>query len=316
MLLNVWEFTRQEGQGPQMSTQDVGPIVTTAATICRSRSDVSHRLPIAASHRRAPRVKAALQCRVHVGEGRVSVEPCARETVPLMVDGQGERSVRVIGVDGCRKGWVGLSCDLRGYFGATIGELIAAADADGILEVIAIDIPIGLPTAGMRQADALARREVGRRASSVFSTPVRAALAAASHREASAINTAATGKGLSQQAYALGAKILEVDDWVLSEARRVIEIHPEVSFARMAGRTMAHPKATWAGSAERREVLARTGIVVPAGIGRAGEMAGVDDVLDAAAACWTAGRFAKGLAVSLPASPEDFGDGHLAGIWA
>lgn len=30
MLLNVWEFTGQEGQGPQMSTQDVGTIVTTA----------------------------------------------------------------------------------------------------------------------------------------------------------------------------------------------------------------------------------------------------------------------------------------------
>ena len=32
MLLNVWEFTGQEGQGPQMSTPDVGTIVTTAAT--------------------------------------------------------------------------------------------------------------------------------------------------------------------------------------------------------------------------------------------------------------------------------------------
>ena len=31
MLLNVWEFTGQEGQGPEISTQDVGTIVTTAA---------------------------------------------------------------------------------------------------------------------------------------------------------------------------------------------------------------------------------------------------------------------------------------------
>jgi hypothetical protein len=31
MLLNVWEFTGQEGHGPQMSTQDVGTVVTTAA---------------------------------------------------------------------------------------------------------------------------------------------------------------------------------------------------------------------------------------------------------------------------------------------
>lgn len=31
MLLNVWEFTGQEGRGPQVSAQDVGTIVTTAA---------------------------------------------------------------------------------------------------------------------------------------------------------------------------------------------------------------------------------------------------------------------------------------------
>ena len=31
MLLNVWEFTGQEGQNPEISAKDVGIIVTTAA---------------------------------------------------------------------------------------------------------------------------------------------------------------------------------------------------------------------------------------------------------------------------------------------
>jgi predicted RNase H-like nuclease len=100
----------------------------------------------------------------------------------------------VLGVDACKEGWVGVSNDLRGYFGRTIGALVEAADADGALAVIAIDTPIGLPTNGPRQADVLARQLIGRRASSVFSTPVRAALVAATHAEATALSVGATGK--------------------------------------------------------------------------------------------------------------------------
>ncbi len=222
----------------------------------------------------------------------------------------------MLGVDGCKKGWVGVSSDLHGYFGTTIGELIAAADADGELDVIAIDIPIGLPTAGPRQADVLARQLVGKRASSVFATPVRAALLAATHAEASAISVAATGKGLSQQAYALRAKILEVGGWISSGDRSVIEVHPEVSFAAMAGRPLKFAKSTWAGSEERRRILANAGIEVFGDLGRAGAMAGSDDVLDAAAALWTARRYARHVAISHPDPPESFGDGHAAAIWA
>lgn len=119
---------------------------------------------------------------------------------------------RVLGVDACKKGWVGITNDSHGYFGSSITDLMGAALQDGSLDVIAIDIPIGLPNTGPRQADALARKLIGRRASSVFPTPVRAALAAASHTEATAISVQSTGKGLSQQAYALRKKILEVDD--------------------------------------------------------------------------------------------------------
>jgi predicted RNase H-like nuclease len=224
---------------------------------------------------------------------------------------------RVLGVDACKKGWIGISSDLRGYFGPTIGALVEAADADGALEVVAIDIPIGLPTNGPRQADVLARKLVGRRASSIFSTPVRAALATTTHAQATAISVEATGKGMSQQAYALGAKILEVDAWARAGVgRRVIEVHPEVSFATMANRPLVHPKSTWAGSEERRAILRAEGIAVPAELGSAGAMASSDDVLDAAAASWTAARFAVGEAVSYPSTPESFGDGHAAAIWA
>lgn len=223
---------------------------------------------------------------------------------------------RVIGVDACKKGWVAISSDGCGYFGATIQELVTTAEQDGAPTVVAIDMPIGLPVTTLRQSDALARRIIGRRASSVFTTPVRAAISAATHAEATAISVQATGKGLSQQAFALSRKILEVDAWARTAAHRVIEVHPEVSFATMKGTPLLYAKSTWAGAEERRRLLADAGLRIPADLGIAGAMAGVDDVLDAAAAAWTAQRLTTGTAVSYPDVPEEFGDGHLAAIWA
>lgn len=224
---------------------------------------------------------------------------------------------RVLGVDACAKGWVAIASDLRGYFGQSIDTLVTAAEADGPVELVGIDIPIGLPPSSLREADRLARRLVGRRASSVFSTPIRAALEAASHAEATALAVAATGKGISRQAYALRAKVLEVDAWIRSGDRTVLEIHPEVSFATMAGRPLAHPKSTWAGIEGRRALLAAAEMTPPSDLGEAGAMAGVDDVLDAAAVCWSAARCAAGTAVSYPEVPEDYGDGGpTAAIWA
>lgn len=223
---------------------------------------------------------------------------------------------RVIGVDACSKGWVGVTSDRRGYFGASIDQLVAIADGEGDLEVVAIDIPIGLPLTGARQADVVARKLVGKLQSSVFPTPVRAALLATSHAEGSTLNLQATGKGLTRQAYALGKKILEVDAWVRSVDRVVIEVHPEVCFATLAGHSLAHPKRSWAGAEERRELLASADIQIPADMGLAGQLAGVDDVLDAAAACWTARRYAQGCAVCHPETPEQFDDGPAAAIWA
>ena len=121
--------------------------------------------------------------------------------------------MRVLGVDAYRRGWVGIALGERieAYAAATIAELVAEA---GPVEVIGIDIPIGLSTSDMRSADEQAQLAAGPRRSSVFLTPVRAALHAPTHAEAVEVNRAATGKGVSIQAYGLRAKILEVDAWV------------------------------------------------------------------------------------------------------
>ena len=149
----------------------------------------------------------------------------------------------VAGVDGYRKGWVAVALDPSGDVQvsthASFSEVLSSQ-----ARVIAVDIPIDPPGLGVRQADAGARAFVGgSRASSVFPTPPRAALEARTFAEANEIARTITGKGISQQAFALGRKILEVH--TLAEVdERVIEMHPEVSFRELAGEPVLESKHT------------------------------------------------------------------------
>jgi predicted RNase H-like nuclease len=227
---------------------------------------------------------------------------------------------RVLGVDACPGGWVGLAlrAGTRAYFAPTIGELVSAADVDQMVSVVGIDIPIGLPDTGRRRADVLAREIVGARRSSVFMTPVRDSLLAPDHASAVAINRRLAGEGVSMQAYRLRARILEVDAWLrnaLGADRPVLEVHPEVCFATLAGAALETRKSTWAGVEQRRRLLAGAGVELVGDLGATGAVAGVDDVLDAAAVAWTARRYVRGGATSLPDPPEVFVDGIPSAIW-
>lgn len=217
-----------------------------------------------------------------------------------------ETSTLVTGVDGYRKGWVAVSLDPSGDV-----EVSTHPNFSEVLslraQVIAVDIPIDPVGLGARPTDAAARAFVRGRASSVFPTPPRSALEARTFAEACEIARTITGKGISQQAFALGNKILEVH--ALAEVdERVIEMHPEVSFCRLAGDALAESKHTPEGLERRRALLAAAGIVLP------GAVAGVPeaDLLDAAAGAWTAARYSRGDAQALP--PEH--RGRLGAIWA
>jgi predicted RNase H-like nuclease len=169
---------------------------------------------------------------------------------------------------------------------------------------VGVDIPIGIPIGGTRPADAAARRFVGPRASSVFTTPIRPVLEASTYAEARLIATELTGKSVSAQTYALARRILEVDEYAREE--RVIEVHTEVSFRELAERPLGS-KHRVQGLVERRALLEEAGIDLPASVPRIAE----PDLLDATAAAWSASRYARGEAVPLP-------DGHrerIGAIW-
>jgi predicted RNase H-like nuclease/predicted enzyme related to lactoylglutathione lyase len=170
-------------------------------------------------------------------------------------------------------------------------------------QVVAVDIPIGIPDAGARPADEAARRFVGPRASSVFTTPVRRVLEAATYAEARRVASEQTGKSISAQSYGLRRRILEVDDYARDD-ERVIEVHPEVSFRELAHRPLLSKHRT-DGLAERRRLLEQAGIELPTSVPRIAE----PDLLDATVAAWSARRYALGEAVPLP-------QGHSARIGA
>ncbi len=211
----------------------------------------------------------------------------------------------VLGVDGCSVGWVGVAWDDRvtTFVALDIEQLVLQATRRLTIEAVAIDTPIGLSSDGDRAPEAYARKRLPGRASTVFSSPALSALRAKTYDEANVANRAALGKGLSRQAFGILPKIADVHDWLATSPDvPVIEVHPEVCFAAMNGAVVREPKRTPAGAAIRRQLLEREGIVVPTSRVRG---AAPDDMVDAAAAAWTARRFADGVAERLPPEPRD-----------
>lgn len=208
-------------------------------------------------------------------------------------------AVRVVGVDGCRGRWLAAvvtDTTVEWQLCDDLSDALAGAD------MVGIDMPIGLPDSGARACDIAARVRVGPRRSSVFPAPPRAVLEAASYAEARALLVARGAASMSAQAFGIVRAIRAVDALMTPEReRQVIETHPEVSFAVMAGRHLA-PKKTAAGVAQRIAALRTWRDPVPI-IAVAPDGVPVDDALDALACAWSALRFATGRA-------EVLGDGQ------
>ena len=212
-------------------------------------------------------------------------------------------AVMVAGVDWYRRGWVAVVLADAGAPRVLIGsDLTALVARIPGTACVAVDMPIGLPAAE-RPADKLARAFVGPRWQSVFATPPAEVLAAATYAEANEIAARLLeGKKISQQAWALRRNIERVAE-VAQADERIIEVHPEVSFRALVGAPLGFPKTTWNGQALRRRALERAGIELPDELGEGGDVP-VADVLDAAAAAWTARRYAQRRTESLPAGAE------------
>jgi predicted RNase H-like nuclease len=183
--------------------------------------------------------------------------------------------------------------DHRAAVHATFAAVLAALPDD---TVVAVDMPMGLVDEhrpGGREADRAARVRLGPKRNSVFSAPPRSVLGARSLPEARR-----RGGRLTLQTLHLLPRIEDVDRVITPALQaRVFEVHPELSFAAMdGGRPVLAAKRTADGAKQRLALLARAGVPVP----ERPSGAALDDLLDACALAWSAGRIARGEARRVP----------------
>jgi predicted RNase H-like nuclease len=212
--------------------------------------------------------------------------------------------VAVLGVDGWRGRWVGALLEGRSV------QLLALDDVAAVLAVpdvdlIAIDMPIGLSDDGVRACDVAARALLGPAGSSVFPAPVRAVLGTGDYAEARALSRAHTTppRAPSAQAFQLVKAIRALDDALGDPpSERVVEVHPELAFRAMDP-GVTDPKVTARGTMQRLAAL-RTVMDVEEALMEAPRLVPMVDALDACAAAWSAQRLAEGRG-------ESVGDGAV-----
>jgi len=133
-------------------------------------------------------------------------------------------------------------------------------------------------------------------------------------------------QSVAKQAFQIFGKIIEIDSLLRGRAElagRVFECHPELSFWAMNGNApIAEPKNVKGtpygpGLELRRRLLLAQGFegdALEASVARDCG-AGLDDLIDACAAAWTATRIARGEAISFPDPPERDAFGLPIAIW-
>lgn len=195
----------------------------------------------------------------------------------------------VLGLDGARGGWAGALVDGDRVRFLTVPTIADALRLD--VAAIGVDMPIGLPAHGRRACDLAAKHVLGRAHSRVFLAPPRPVLGATTYADAAALHRAhADGMGLSVQTWNIVARIIEVD--LVADDPRLVEVHPELSFARLAGAVLVG-KRTSPGREARLAAVRQVWPDLP-------EVPRGDDALDALAVAWSAQRWLRGDAQVLP----------------
>lgn len=156
-------------------------------------------------------------------------------------------------------------------------------------DLIGIDMPIGMSDDGRRLCDTAARKALSHRSSTVFPVPPRSLVGLTDYVAANLESKERFGRGIPKQAFAIWPKIREVDAVARRFPSRLVEIHPECSFAEMAGE-IPPSKHSEAGKKFREKVLGEHFSEVVTTLAGAKP----DDVLDAQAVLWSARRFAVG----------------------
>ena len=336
-----------EGSGAGLAQAIGATSRKTPAVGIRHQDSSGHRPAVAPTPSRRPRsLNSAVAVNKVAGAGAdepigdaamLQSEALARITGCVM---PGPESRLVAGVDSVPRrkgdGWVMAMTETASGAPVEFSVWESFADLWGFarergLLVVAVDIPVGLPSAGGRTADRDGRVLLKpKRTSCVFPAPALCILDVEDYDRAKRLSYDATRKRPTKQSHALLRKIREVRHAVNdpnsfyrcgssidSAPTWAVEVHPEVSFAKLAGEPIPVSKHKQAGVARRVDLLqavfpniAEAMAAPVAGRPRPGR----DDRLDAAAAAWTARQLVKGDVDCLGAG-EDDATGYPMNIW-
>lgn len=219
----------------------------------------------------------------------------------------------VVGLDGCRNGWVAVRISGRARAIRFLTPDGKASALDALLTMrfkcAAIDMPIGLPERGYRDCDREARKLLGANASRVFLGARRGVLAAQSLAPLNAALKRAGEPGVSAQLYGLKAKLGEADAFVRANPDIDIrEAHPELVFQRLNKDKPVPRKRDRAGIDLRIALLKRDGfkdIEAWCGNRPRGSGSKPDDILDACAMAIAARDFSTRRVVPRGKVPRD-----------
>jgi predicted RNase H-like nuclease len=218
----------------------------------------------------------------------------------------------VAGVDGCPAGWIAALWDgagrLTSRLCASFAEVMALP-----AQIIAVDMPIGLPERSGRPPEREVRAKLGGRQSSVFTVPAQSAVYCADYLDACRINLLHSDppKKVSKQCFHLFPKMREIDALLAPHHQfRIFESHPELAFWVMNEQTpLILPKKVKSrpylpGLDLRRGLLRRNGVPVDGLITdyRRRDV-GPDDLLDACACTFVAWRILNRRSIRFPADP-------------
>ncbi len=220
--------------------------------------------------------------------------------------------MNVLGIDGCRGGWLVVQKD-SGEITCTIHRRLSEIELVQSVDRVFIDMPIGLASSEHPRTIETTMRHVlaSHQKSSVFTPPVRDAVRCTDYDQAKLVNISQTGKSISIQSWNIVHKIRELDDLIASNPGaylHIYEAHPEICFNRLNGQSTQFKKKSAAGQTERIEILSnyinKPEKLVHETLQRSTRaQVAMDDILDALCLCISAG-------IGIDRTPEVISDQH------
>ena len=190
----------------------------------------------------------------------------------------------IVGIDGCKSGWFVIWEESDNTLrSCVIPQLKMLRDMISFRHLtIGIDIPVVLSDEIPRAADQLARKQLGKKSSTIFTAPTPGILKQTNYEQACHVSKNQFGKSISIQSWNLFPKIRDAQTLADEEQIDIFEIHPELSFRALN-------RGNFEFEAIRAQYLKK-------------DVAN-DDILDALVVLWSVKRVIAKEAIFLPDNP-------------